>query len=126
MAAADPSSDVAETDPASLARLVSDLVVVEAWSHQHCGTEHPFCLAWPTFTTALASSALSSEPDTEAAAAATQQLMHVAIAHSPSELDHLGQLIEDASAGEVTAPQERAAEAAYDSYDTWVEDHCRP
>lgn len=114
-------------DPEAAVVFLRDVLAVESWAYQHCGTEHPFCAAWPSFTSSIGLSALSGEPETPELLATFAALGALAMEHAPAELDHLEAIIEESVSGAVLeGERERAAEAAYDTYDAWEDDHCGP
>jgi hypothetical protein len=72
----------------------------------------------------LSSSALSGEEVTDDDAAAFEEMARLAIGHGPADLDQMGRVLLGSLGEDVSDEQERAAEAAHDSYDAWVEGNC--
>jgi hypothetical protein len=116
-------SESASGGPAP-ASFVRSFAAVEAWSHEQCGTGHPFCVAWPAFTFTLASSAFADEADRADLQAQIPELAAVALGHVPAELAHVAAAVESTLEGAESDADERAAESAYDELDAWVETNC--
>ena len=99
---------------------------VEAWSHEHCGTEHPFCTAWTQYSGAVAALALSGTPEEDVAVATgeLEDLLRVVRSYAPSDLDPHLEVVSETQAGAVSDTEEREAEASWDALDAWVDDTC--
>lgn len=99
-----------------------------AWAHEHCGDDHPFCVAWPTASLFLAQAALASDGDSAGFFTEGEglQLVGLALDHAPSDVSGDAQTVRAWFDTPLDSGRERAAEAAYDSLDAWVEQHCEP
>ncbi len=123
---ADAMGIVASTAPLSPRRGFEAVAQVDAWAHENCGAAHPFCDAWIQYNGLLGGIALSggSDEDESWSWEEHQDLFEVVLAYAPKDLEPQLHAYSQSLLPEITEAQERAAEAAADDADSWVEDNC--
>jgi hypothetical protein len=119
---AEPDDDPA---PGTLRRLLEAAGELQAWGHEHCDADHPFCSVWLTITGTLAALGLSGDAeasDEMKLRALVEAAGPVAVAHVPDELrDELDTALASTRwSSAPSEPDERAAEAAFDALDEWM------
>lgn len=122
-------SNETDEDPrgAELVRAMEASTTLVAWGHEHCGDDHPFCVAWPAASLFVAQAAMTPD-DGEAFFSEEEgmQLVELALDHTPDGVDEHADVVRASLGTPIEGEQERAAEEAYDALDTWVDEHCEP
>lgn len=118
---------VGSDDPSvSMAARAAAAAEVEAWAHEHCGTDHPFCNAWIQYKGFMGNIALSgaSEEEKSQGYENAEDLFEVARRHTPPVLDQQLGTIASTSVSSEEDEHERKAESAFDEVDAWVDGNC--
>lgn len=119
-----------DEDPggAELVRAMEASTMLVAWGHEHCGDDHPFCIAWPAASLFIAQTAMTPDDDGEAFLTEEEgvQLVGLALDHAPDGVGEHADIVRASLGTPIEDEQERAAEEAYDALDAWVDEHCEP
>jgi hypothetical protein len=124
--------DGADVDPdtapeGTVVRLYRALVTVQAWDHQHCGGEHPFCPLLLNLDGAIAAGAFADTGEGGGAAVIARfvdEVGELLTEQVPPELRGDLETFMASLDGPMSTAEERAAEAASDSLDAWADDNC--
>jgi hypothetical protein len=118
----------------TLAGLLESQAAVEAWGHEQCGTDHPFCSLWNGYSGVIAGSTFAEadhEVDQQDVAAELERVVgemdDVLLAHVPEEVrgdlqtftESMRAVLDDPDL-RMTDAEERAAEEAEDALDAWA------
>jgi len=122
--AAELSTLVEASADDELGKLLAAFATVEAWGHERCGRDHPFCSLWITFNGAVAAAALTDDVSEDVQAELREtvdEMDDVLLDHvPPDERAPLQLVLASLDDPGLSDMGERAAEAAYDALDEWA------